>query len=148
MSYQSIVDEYVTSRNVVDMFMLTKMTAEFICEVELIKPELVDKFKTDLKMYMHPFKDKESAECAVSHLENEDGTKGGHWSFEETSKIAEKEGVDKFVFHYVLNMIYSDFYDSRMSENDYVKYALKFMKDKDAPKDKASLYYRAMHYYE
>lgn len=148
MSYQSIVDEYVTSKNIIDMFMLTKMTADFICEVEEIKPELVDKFKMKLKMYMHPFKDKESAEYAVSHLENEDGTKGGHWSFEETSRIAERLDVDKFVFHYVLNMIYSDYADSGMSESDYIKCAVKFMKDKDAPRDKVTLYYRSMNYCE
>lgn len=148
MSYQKIVDEYVTSQNIIDMFMLTKMTADFICEVEEIKPELVEKFQMKLKMYMHPFKDKETAEYAVSKFKNDDGTTGQHWSYEETSKLADKYEIEsKPVFYYVLNMMYSDYYDPNKPESSYIKDAISFMDDKDAPKDKATRYYRAMNYY-
>lgn len=147
MSYQKIVDEFVTSQNVIDMFMLAKMTNDFICEVEEIKPEMVEKFRMKLEMYMHPFKDREKAEYAVSKFKNDDGSTGEHWDYETTSRLAEKYEIDKKpVFYYVLNMMYSDQYESGKSDMTYVKEAIKWMDDKDAPEDKAERYYRAMNY--
>ena len=147
MSYQKIVDEFVTSENIVDMFMLTKLTADFVCKVDEINPELVNKFMMKLKMYKHPFKDKECAEYAVSKMKNEDGSFGEHWNYETASKLAEKYEIeDKPAFYYVLNMKYSDYYQSGKSDSEYVKEAIQFMNDKDAPPDKAERYYRAMNY--
>lgn len=147
MSYQKIIDEFVTSENVMDMFMLTKLTADFICKVDEINPELVNKFMMKLKMYKHPFKDKECAEYAVSKMKNEDGSTGEHWNYETASKLAEKYGIeDKPAFYYVLNMKYSDYYQSGKSDSEYVKEAIQFINDKDAPRDKAERYYRAMNY--
>lgn len=147
MIYKKIVDEYITSDNIMDMFMLTKITEDFICDVKEINPEIVEKYILRLKMYLHPFKDRECSEYAVSKFDNEDGTKGAHWDYETTSKVAMKYDIDdKPMFHYVLNMIYSDLYDSHKSDEDYIKDAIKFIDDKDAPEDKAEKYYRAMHY--
>lgn len=42
--------------------------------------------------------------------------------------------------------MYSDYYKSGRSTDDYVTMAIQFMDDKDAPDDKATRYYRAMHY--
>jgi hypothetical protein len=147
MLYKKLIEEYVTSENIVDMFMLTKLTDDFISEVDKIDHELVKNFVMNLKMYMHPLRDKECAEYAVSKLVNEDGSKGQHWDFETTSKLADKyEIYNKPAFYYVLNMIYSDFYESGRADSEYVKDAVKFMNDKDAPHDKAERYYRAMNY--
>ena len=147
MLYKKLIEEYVTSENIVDMFMLTKLTDDFISEVDKIDHELVKDFVMSLKMYMHPLRVKECAEYAVSKLINEDGSKGQHWDFETTSKLADKyEILDKPAFYYVLNMIYSDFYESGRNDSEYVKDAVKFMNDKDAPHDKAERYYRAMNY--
>lgn len=147
MLYKKLIEEYVTSENIVDMFMLTKLTDDFISEVDKIDHELVKNFVMNLKMYMHPLRDKECAEYAVSKLVNEDGSKGQHWDFETTSKLADKyEIYNKPAFYYVLNMIYSDFYESGRADSEYVKDAVKFINDKDAPHDKAERYYRAMNY--
>lgn len=147
MLYKKIIDEYVTSNDIMDMFMLTKLTDDFICEVKELHPEMVEKFVMKLKMYMHPFKSKECAEYAVSKLINEDGSTGEHWDYETTSKLAEKYDIeDKPMFYYVLNMVYSDYYESDKTDDKYVKQALKFIKDKDSPHDKAERYYRAMNY--
>lgn len=43
-------------------------------------------------------------------------------------------------------MIYSDLYESGRPDSEYVKDAVKFINDKDAPHDKAERYYRAMNY--
>lgn len=147
MLYKKLIEEYVTSENIVEMFMLTKLTDDFISEVDKIDHELVKDFVMSLKMYMHPLRDKECAEYAVSKLINEDGSKGQHWDYETTSKLADKYEIhDKPAFYYVLNMIYSDFYESGRNDSEYVKDAVKFMNDKDAPHDKAERYYRAMNY--
>ena len=147
MLYKKLIEEYVTSENIVDMFMLTKLTDDFISEVDKIDHELVKNFVMNLKMYMHPLRDKECAEYAVSKLKNEDGSVGEHWDFETTSKLADKyEIYNKPAFYYVLNMIYSDFYESGRADSEYVKDAVKFINDKDAPHDKAERYYRAMNY--
>lgn len=147
MSYRKLVDEYIVSGTLVDMAALAEMTSDFISEVETLKPEIVEKFIIRLKMYKHPFKNKECAEYAVSKLKNEDGTVGEHWDYDTTSKLAEKYGIDdKPVFYYVLNMKYSDYYESGKSDSEYVKDAIKFINDKDAPRDKAERYYRSMNY--
>jgi hypothetical protein len=147
MKFQEIIKEYTCSDSEKDMYMLTEMIDDFICEVKNLHPETVNHFLRNLQMYKHPLHDRESAEYAVSKLENEDGSVGEHWDFETTSKLADKYSIhDKPAFYYVLNMIYSDFYESGRSDLEYVKDAVKFINDKDAPHDKAERYYRAMNY--
>ena len=87
---------------------------------------------------------------ALSCMENEDGTKGGHWNLEQTNSVAKQYGIsfnhfNEFDFNYVMNMIYSDYYGVFPNETTYyVKMAEKFLKDKDAPDGKALKYYLAM----
>lgn len=84
---------------------------------------------------------------ALSCMENEDGTKGGHWSLEQTNNIANVKGFkfdsyNEYDFNYVMNMMYSDYYGAIPNENEsYFKLAKKFLDDKDAPKGKAFRYY-------
>lgn len=88
--------------------------------------------------------------CALENMHNEDGTKGGHWTVEETNSVARQHGVEfehfnEYDWNYVMNMIYSDFYGAVPNEtSSYVKLAKKFIHDKDAPKGKALKYYIAM----
>lgn len=62
MLYKKLIEEYVTSENIVDMFMLTKLTDDFISEVDKIDHELVKDFVMSLKMYMHP--------CVIKSVRN------------------------------------------------------------------------------
>jgi hypothetical protein len=147
MKFQEIIKEYTCSDSEKDMYILTEMIDDFICEVKTLHPEIVNHFLRNLQMYQHPLRDRETAEYAVSKLKNEDGSVGEHWDFETTSKLADKYEIhDKPAFYYVLNMIYSDLYESGRSDSEYVKDAVKFINDKDAPHDKAERYYRAMNY--
>jgi hypothetical protein len=84
-------------------------------------------------------------------MENEDGTRGGHWTLEDTTSVAKQYGIDfshinQYDWNYVMNMIYSDYYGAVSNDlSTYVKLAKKFIFDKDAPEGKALKYYLAMH---
>ena len=87
---------------------------------------------------------------ALYYMENEDGTKGGHWNVEQTTMVARSNGIDfkdfnEYDWNYVMNMIYSDYYGSVPNETSvYVKMARKFLEDKDAEDGKALKYYLAL----
>lgn len=64
-----------------------------------------------------PHFDEEHAHYAVEGMENEDGTKGPHWTVEETTSVANQMGINlksekhnKWDWFVAMNMIYSDFY--------------------------------------
>lgn len=64
-----------------------------------------------------PHFDEEHARYAVEGMENEDGTKGPHWTVEETTSVANQMGINlksekhnKWDWFVAMNMIYSDFY--------------------------------------
>lgn len=58
----------------------------------------------------------EHARKAVNKMENEDGTRGQHWSLEETTALANQYGIrldekiNKYDWYVALNMVYSDYY--------------------------------------
>lgn len=87
---------------------------------------------------------------ALAKMENEDGTKGGHWTLDQTTGVANQNGITFDTFNeydwcYVLNMVYSDYYNAVDNNlNTFVKMAKKFLMDKDAPKGKAYIYYKSM----
>lgn len=95
---------------------------------------------------------KEKAMYAVSQMVNEDGTTGQHWTCEETRSVAESKGVifanerfNEYDWYYVLNMLYSDYYNILGNNTDnYAKMALAWLRDKDAPEGKAKKYCYAM----
>lgn len=71
-----------------------------------------------------PHFDEEHARYAVEGMENEDGTKGPHWTVEETTSVANQMGINlksekhnKWDWYVAMNMIYSDYYkaDNRLS---------------------------------
>ena len=55
-------------------------------------------------------------------------------------------GNDVNQFFYVLNMMYSDYYNPSFTDKDYIRIAKRFCHDKDAPADKALKYYRMTNY--
>lgn len=90
-------------------------------------------------------------EKALKHMQNEDGSTGGHWSLSQTTSLANANKVNfvtfnEYDFNYVMNMMYSDYY-GHLNSNDssaYIKLAKAFLYDKDAPEGKAFRYYLAM----
>lgn len=64
-----------------------------------------------------PHFNEEHARKAVSKMENEDGTRGPHWSVEETTTLASQYGINlgsrfnRYDWFVALNMVYSDYYE-------------------------------------
>lgn len=63
-----------------------------------------------------PHFNEEYARKAVMKMENEDGTRGPHWSLEETTTLASQYGIalgskfNRYDWFVALNMVYSDYY--------------------------------------
>ena len=92
---------------------------------------------------------KEQAMEWVAEMENADGTRGGHWSMEETEVIRMQRGIDcdSVMFFAAMNMMYSDY--CRVAEKtgaasiDFYAYMAKaFLDDRDAAPNKLARYYR------
>lgn len=85
-----------------------------------------------------PHFDEEHAHYAVEGMENEDGTKGPHWTVEETTSVANQMGINlksekhnKWDWFVAMNMIYSDFYKAvvAMTGTDLLMQAINGNKD-------------------
>lgn len=101
-----------------------------------------------------PHFDEEHAHYAVEGMENEDGTKGPHWTVEETTSVANQMGINlksekhnKWDWFVAMNMIYSDFYKAvvAMTGSANTKYFAELAKawlcDKDISEGKMWHYY-------
>lgn len=101
-----------------------------------------------------PHFDEEHARYAVEGMENEDGSKGPHWTVEETTSIANQMGINlrsekhnKWDWYVAMNMIYSDFYKAvvAMTGNTNTKHFAELAKawicDKDISDGKMWHYY-------
>lgn len=101
-----------------------------------------------------PHFNEEYARYAVEGMENEDGTKGPHWTVEETTSVANKLGINlktekhnKWDWYVAMNMIYSDFYKAvvAMTGSANTKYFAELAKawlcDKDVSEGKMWHYY-------
>lgn len=86
-------------------------------------------------------------------MENEDGSRGQHWSVEETSALANQYGIrfdskfNKYDWYVALNMVYSDYYKVivNMTGSNNSKYFVELAKawicDKDIDEGKMWYYY-------
>lgn len=104
-----------------------------------------------------PHFNEECALKAVSKMENEDGSRGEHWSLEETTSIANQYGINlkgekynKYDWYVALNMIRSDYYRAvvTMTSSDHIKYFVELAKawlnDKDIEEGKMWYYYEVI----
>lgn len=130
---------------------LKKFIDEALTKVKLFDYEMYEDLEEELYSDVYGCHFNEwMLEKAYEHFDNEDGTKGAHWSLEDTNSVAKQYGIDfvnfnQYDWNYVMNMVYSDYYGSVNNEiSAYVKIAKKFLQDKDAPEGKAFKYYLAM----
>lgn len=98
----------------------------------------------------HKFTEEDAKDWTASMV-NEDGTRGAHWTKEQTAQVAAVAGVDvkPCVWWAVLNMVYSDYYKVAAKYNldrpeFYSDLAKAFLMDKDAgtPEEKTAAYFR------
>lgn len=83
---------------------------------------------------------------AVGDMVNADGTKGEHWTLQQTNSLLTSNNAtyDKYDFYYVMNMLYSDFSGVLGTEAPtYFKLAKAYLDDPDASKDKAYCLWKA-----
>ena len=88
--------------------------------------------------YMPSF-DRQMAEEWAANMENEDGTRGPHWTLDQAKQVmAQKEiGGSPIAFNMALNMMYSDYFKvaKKLGVNTvdfYAAMAEAFLNDKDA----------------
>lgn len=88
------------------------------------------------------------AEAWSNSMENEDGTKGPHWTIEQTKQVQTQHGIDcdPLEFYLAMNMMYSDYVKvaKKLSVNNaefYAYMAQAFLDDRDAAPNKLSKYY-------
>lgn len=84
----------------------------------------------------------------TSKMENVDGTKGPHWTMEQTKQVMAQNGIecDPLEFNIAINMMYSDYVavakKMGVDKTDfYAAMAKAFLDDPDAGPDKLSHYY-------
>lgn len=114
-----------------------------------IVSRLKEDFGEEIENYFYcHLTDKELYNAAVSHFENFNGTKGAHWT-PETIKMKAGINFDEkdytcLDFAYRANKIYSHIGDM-MPEEHILKYAKRWLEDKDYPGDPSeSSYHDAM----
>ena len=116
---------------------------EIVCSaLEKLKmhcPDLFYRTLYDLHCVAYgPHFDEALAKLAVSKMQNTDGTNGEHWTYEQTSQLADQQGItQKADWYYVMNMLYSDYSEIYGSDiNMYIRVAKAYMRDPDAPEGK------------
>ena len=93
--------------------------------------------------------DERMAKEWVSKMENEDGTRGPHWTMDQVKKVMEQRGIreEPAKFYAALNMMYSDYCEvaKKLNVNNmdfFAEMAKSFLKDRDAgAPDKLAAYY-------
>ena len=91
---------------------------------------------------------KRMAEEWTGKMQNEDGSKGPHWSVDQVEQIMKQKNVrcDPAEFYAILNAMYSDYSEVAQKhgvhkQDFYLDMAKAFLMDKDSVKDKAAAYY-------
>lgn len=105
------------------------------------------------EMEKGPHFNEEYAHEAVSKMENEDGSRGPHWSVEEATTLANQHGIslgnkfNRYDWFVALNMIYSDYYKVIVSITNtnnikhFVEFTKAWLNDKDIDEGKMWYYY-------
>ena len=95
---------------------------------------------------------REMAEDWMEGLQNEDGTKGPHWTMEQTRQVMSQRKIDcdPVEFWAAMNMIYSDYskvlqkHGAGERVDIYADMAKAFLDDKDAAPGKMAMYYECI----
>lgn len=146
--FKTLVREYAKEADSKTMEMLTDKIDWFVDKVMEKDKEMVEHFIMKIDLLLNPHFTKPTAEYVVSQFDNKDGSKGEHWSYEQTNSVMKSKGLDycEADWYYVMSMIYSDYYKSGRSDETYIELACDFLDDPDAPDCKAKKYWLAMNY--
>ena len=124
-----------------DMVCLEHLMIEMVDKLKLLDHDMYKKVEYKLyKLVYGEHLSKELAHKWVSNMENKDGTKGGHWTYEQVMQQY-PGGIDKNDWYAILNMMYSDHYNTRFDMQTYVDLAKDWFADKDGNEGKTLNYY-------
>lgn len=91
----------------------------------------------------------EMAEEWMHGLHNEDGTKGPHWTKEQTTQVMKQKGIktDPLDFYVVMNALYADYCSVLKKHNVnnidfYTDLSAAWLNDKDAQEGKTARYFQ------
>lgn len=140
MHFKRTLDAIIAKNNVDDMKVLGEVFEELYEDSKLHNRDLSKdiKYKLHKLAYGHHLT-KEMAEHWVECMENKDGTKGAHWSFEQAEQYAGNH--NKCDWYAVFNMMYSDYFNPAFDTSTYVKLANDWLDDKDVGEGKTLKYY-------
>lgn len=138
--YKHLIKKIIENGKQTDMEYLEYLLDDFIHD---LKTENYTKYKSlELDSYKMAYGEHLNEELAlewVSEMENKDGTKGQHWSVDQTSQYAGE--FNKWDWYAVMNMMYSDYYNQKFDTNTYVELAKDWFNDKDVGDGKTLKYY-------
>ena len=79
----------------------------------------------------------------TSKMKNKDGTCGAHWNWDQVAQVVKDRGLryDISDFYAALNMVYSDFYNSKFDVSIYIDIAKDWLYDADVQDNKILKYY-------
>lgn len=138
--HRGLIKEIVHGTNVEHMEMLEKLLVDLIDDLKHSDYHKYKEIEYDLYKSVHgKHLNEKLAHKWVDELENKDGTKGGHWTIEQTNQYAEAN--NRFDWYVAMNVVYSDFYNPKFDTNMYVELAKDFIHDKDASECKLLKYY-------
>ena len=138
--YRILIPKIVETGSADDMTCLEHIMVEMIDRLKAIDHDMYKHVEHKLYKMVHgEHLNKELAHKWVSKMENKDGTKGPHWSFEQTSQYA--GNIDKYDWYAIMNMMYSDYCNSRFDTTTYVELAKDWFGDKDVDNGKTLNYY-------
>jgi hypothetical protein len=122
---------------------VTTLRECLIYAVDKIKILDVDMYNDmELYIYRKAYGDHVSEHLAhkwVDSMQNKDGSRGPHWSKSQTDVYA--GAFDKNDWYVVLNMMYSDYYNSKFDTSTYIDLAKDWLSDKDSSECKLLKYY-------
>lgn len=124
----------------------THKLIESICGLDAMSAPAEEHHKADKHETAHVEHDAhpahltlEDAKRWTSKMQNADGTKGCHWTLEQTQDVAKQRNItcDPNDFWAAMNMMYSDYCTvarsySADNQNFYADMAAAFLRDKDA----------------
>lgn len=138
--HRKLVKEIIEKGNPESMECLKDIFLKLMDDIKIYD---YDEYKAiEYKLYKAIYGDHLNEELAhkwVDGMQNNDGTVGGHWTYEQTSQYA--DGFNKWDWFAVMNSVYSDYYNPKFDTTVYVQLAKDFINDKDGHKDKALRYY-------
>ena len=138
--YKNLIKKIIENGRQTDIEYLECLLDDFVHD---LKTENYTKYKSiELDLYKMAYGEHLNEELAlewVSEMENKDGTKGQHWSVDQTSQYAGE--FNKWDWYAVMNMMYSDYYNQKFDTNTYIELAKDWLNDKDVGDGKTLKYY-------